>query len=136
MNFAARSRLRSEETNVATILVVDDDPNSRLLLASLLKYAGHVVIEAENGAVGLDLANQHVPDLAIFDLSMPAVDGVTFARRIREVAALSRVKLALSTGTTLTEAMEDFLRLYRVGTVIPKPAEPEQILELIRNALA
>ena len=121
---------------MATILIVDDDPNNRLLLTSLLKYEHHMVLEAENGAAGLELAAQHVPDLAIVDLHMPVVDGVTFVRRIRDDPTLASIKIALSTGTTITAAIEDFLEVYRVETVIPKPAEPHEILERIRAALS
>lgn len=121
---------------MATILVIDDDPNNRLLLTSLLKYESHTVLEAENGAAGLELAAHHVPDLAIVDLYMPVIDGVTFVRRLRDNPALSSIKIAISTGTTMTAAIEDFLEVYRVEAVIPKPAEPQEILERIRAALS
>src|SRR5579875_2249 len=98
---------------MAKILVVDDDANNRLLLTSILKYELHTVLEAENGAVGLALA----------------------AQRVREDPALEHMKLALSTGTTVTAAIEDFLEVYRVEAIIPKPAEPQEILERIRVAL-
>ena len=120
---------------MATILVVDDDPNNRLLLTSLLKYESHTVLEAENGESGLKLAEEHVPDLAIVDLNMPVIDGVTFVRRIRDNPMLTSIKIALSTGTMLTAAIEDFLEAYRVEAVIPKPAEPQEILERIRATL-
>lgn len=120
---------------MSTILVVDDDPNNRLLLASLLKYAAHTVLQAENGADGLELAAQHVPDLAIVDLCMPVVDGVTFVRRLRDDPALASVKIAISTGTMMTAAIEDFLETYRVEAIIPKPSEPQEILERVRTAL-
>lgn len=121
---------------MATVLIVDDDAANRLLLASILKYERHTVLEAENGERGLELAVRHIPDLAIFDLNMPVVDGITFARRVRENQNLSEMKLALSTGTMLTAAMEDFLELHRVRTVIPKPAEASEIIALIRAALS
>jgi CheY-like chemotaxis protein len=120
---------------MAKILVVDDDANNRLLLSSILKYELHTVLEAENGAVGLALASQHVPDLAIVDLHMPVIDGVTFVRRVRDDPALEHMKLALSTGTTMTSAIEDFMEVYRVEAIIPKPAEPQEILERVRVAL-
>jgi len=121
---------------MAIVLVVDDDSANRMLLTSILKYEQHTVLEAENGEVGLALAASRRPDLAIVDLYMPIVDGVTFVRRVRENPELDAMKLALSTGTSLTAAMEDFLKLYRVETVIPKPSEAAQIIELVRSALS
>lgn len=121
---------------MATILIVDDDPSNRLLLTSILKYQQHTVLEAEDGGVGLELAAEHVPDLAIVDLHMPVVDGVTFVRRIRDNPTLASIRIAVSTGTTITAAIEDFLELYRVEAVIPKPAEPQEIMERVRAALS
>ena len=120
---------------MATILVIDDDSNNRLLLKSILSYDQHTVLEAANGAEGLDHVAQHLPDLVIVDLNMPEVDGVTFVRTVRSNAALDRVEIALYTGTTMTSAIEDFLDLYRVKIVIMKPSEPADVLRLVREAL-
>jgi len=121
---------------MATVLIVDDDANNRLLLVSILRHERHTALEAENGVRGLELAAAHLPDLVIVDLYMPGVDGVTFIRRVRENPSLSELRIALSTGTVIDAAMEDFLQLYRVNVVIPKPAEPQEILDVIRAALA
>lgn len=120
---------------MAKILVVDDDPNNRLLLKSILGYDEHVVIEAETGAIGLQRVAQHVPDLVIVDLYMPDVDGVTFVRTLRGNPSFAAIEIALYTGTALTAAIETFLELYRVRTVIPKPSEPEEVLQRVREAL-
>jgi CheY-like chemotaxis protein len=120
---------------MSKVLVVDDDANNRLLLSALLKHDHHTVIEATNGAQGLASVAEQIPDLVIVDLNMPEIDGVTFVRRVRENSDFRHVKIALSTGTSMTDAMQDFLDLYDVKTVIPKPSEPEQILRLIRSLL-
>lgn len=120
---------------MSKVLVVDDDVNNRLLLSMLLKHDHHTVIEATNGAEGLASVAEHTPDLVIVDLNMPEIDGVTFVRRVRENADFQHLLIALSTGTPVTDAMQDFLDLYGVGTVIPKPSEPEDILRLIRSLL-
>ncbi|HTX02208.1 MAG TPA: response regulator [Candidatus Acidoferrales bacterium] len=120
---------------MATILVIDDDPNNRLLLKSILSYDQHKVLEATNGAEGLDSVERHSPDLVIVDLNMPGIDGVTFVKTIRSKAALDHLEIALYTGTTMTSAIEDFLELYRVNTVIIKPSEPQDVLRLVRAAL-
>ena len=120
---------------MAKILVVDDDPNNRLLLKSILSYDRHTVVEADSGAAGLARVAEEMPDLVIVDLNMPNVDGVTFVRTLRGNPAHDAVKIALYTGTMLTAAIEDFLALYRVRTVIPKPSEPDDVLRLVRGAL-
>lgn len=120
---------------MATILVVDDDANNRLLVKSILTYDGHTVLEANDGAEALDRLGREVPNLVIVDLNMPRVDGVTFVRTVRSNPAFDGVEIALYTGTALTAAIEDFLDLYRVKTVIRKPSEPEEVLRLVRAAL-
>lgn len=69
--------------NAPTILVVDDDDAIRGLLRLVLEDEGYEVVEAENGAVGLEAASHHHPDLIVLDLAMPVMDGRTFFERIR-----------------------------------------------------
>lgn len=61
---------------MATILIVDDEYDILFLLRMMLETAGHTVVEAENGAVAIELMSQGAhPDLVITDLMMPVMDG-------------------------------------------------------------
>ena len=120
---------------MAKILVVDDDHNNRLLLKTVLSHDKHIVFEAQSATEGLRLIAEHGPDLLVVDLRMPDIDGVTFVRNLRADPAHAKLEIALYTGTELTAALEDFLQLHRVKTVIPKPSEPEEILRRVRAAL-
>jgi len=65
------------------ILVAEDETIIRLDLVEMLTEAGYEVIaKAENGAVAVELAKQHKPDLAILDVKMPEMDGITAAEQI------------------------------------------------------
>ena len=65
------------------ILVAEDETIIRLDLVEMLTEAGYEVIaQAENGAVAVELAKQHNPDLAILDVKMPEMDGITAAEQI------------------------------------------------------
>jgi response regulator NasT len=65
------------------ILVAEDETIIRLDLVEMLIEAGYEVIaQAENGAVAVELAKQHKPDLAILDVKMPEMDGITAAEQI------------------------------------------------------
>jgi response regulator NasT len=69
------------------ILVAEDETIIRLDLVEMLTEAGYeVVAQAENGAVAIELAKLHKPDLAILDVKMPEVDGITAAQEIISVA--------------------------------------------------
>lgn len=68
------------------ILVVDDDAHIRQVLRFSLEQAGYEVVEAENGAVGLERFGAVNPDLVILDVMMPEMDGTEVCRQIRRVS--------------------------------------------------
>jgi CheY-like chemotaxis protein len=72
-----------EEERAVTILVVDDEPEYRLMLKSVLNIEGHEVITAENGAEGLKTLRTSDVDLVISDVYMPVMDGPRFHRAVR-----------------------------------------------------
>ena len=69
------------------ILVAEDETIIRLDLVEMLTEAGYEVIaQAENGAVAIELVKSHKPDLAILDVKMPEVDGITAAEQIISIS--------------------------------------------------
>ena len=66
-----------------TILCVDDEPTQLMLLRLALTRAGHQVLEASDGHMGIQMAHEHLPALVIMDLMMPGMDGATAVERIR-----------------------------------------------------
>ncbi|MGC1379438.1 MAG: response regulator [Candidatus Baltobacteraceae bacterium] len=120
---------------MASVLVVDDDDATRLLVRTLLAHAGHTVFEARNGAEGVALAVAHRPELILFDLSMPVMSGAEFARAIRAEPQTHACTLALYTATPMHAALRDFMEIYRVGAAIPKPSEPIELLQSVERAL-
>jgi len=69
------------------ILVAEDETIIRLDLVEMLTEAGYeVVAQAENGAVAVELARLHNPDLAILDVKMPEMDGITAAEQVILIA--------------------------------------------------
>ena len=61
-----------------SVLVVDDDPDSRTLLELALSLEGYVVRSAADGAAGLDSARLFRPDVILLDLAIPIMDGFAF----------------------------------------------------------
>ena len=71
------------------ILVAEDEAIIRLDLVEMLKEAGYqVVAEATNGLEAIELATVHRPDIAILDVKMPEMDGITAAEQIIEISAV------------------------------------------------
>jgi response regulator NasT len=70
-------------TQKVRILVAEDEALIRMDLVEMLQGAGYeVVAEATNGQEAIDLANEHKPDLAILDVKMPVLDGISAAEKI------------------------------------------------------
>ncbi len=66
-----------------TILIVDDDPHIRALLAFAFGKAGLDTIEAADGEGAIDSVQSHAPDLVVLDINMPRMDGLEVCRRLR-----------------------------------------------------
>jgi len=65
------------------ILIVDDDPHIRQLLAFALEKAGFVTCEASDGEAAMAVAAEAAPDLVVLDINMPRMDGLEVCRRLR-----------------------------------------------------
>ena len=68
---------------MARVMVIDDDRIQRAVAAQALKSAGHEVLEAVDGAQGLDKARAEFPDLIICDVVMPGMNGFEFVQALR-----------------------------------------------------
>jgi len=73
------------ETIEPRIAVVDDEPNIRALLELTLGHQGYAVRSASDGAAGLDLVREWLPDLVVLDVMMPKIDGIALLPMLRRV---------------------------------------------------
>ena len=80
------------------ILLADDNPDALESLATVLRLRGHEVFSAPNGALALETAVRHMPDVALLDIGMPLLDGYEVARRIRAQEWGKAVTLVALTG--------------------------------------
>lgn len=67
---------------MATILIVEDSPNHRLLIQMELEDDGHCVIAVENGREAMVIVREIAPDLVVLDLRLPGMDGIDLMCRI------------------------------------------------------
>ncbi len=84
---------------MTTILIVDDDPNNQRILSYTLRKAGYTVLVASNGEVGLEILRQTTVELAILDISMPVMDGISLLRLIRADQRLSSLPVIILTAS-------------------------------------
>ncbi|HXZ01297.1 MAG TPA: response regulator [Stellaceae bacterium] len=120
---------------MATILVIDDDEAMRRLILRVLKPTGHTLLEAQDGAHGLQVLARHDADLVITDLLMPRKEGIA---TMREIQALKpKVKfLAISAGGELRSPK--FLEVAKVmgaHETLAKPFRPQALREAVERLL-
>ncbi len=75
------------------ILIAEDEKDLRMLLADQLSSVGYTVIGAENGAEALRLYDKEKPDMAILDIMMPVMDGLSVLAKIRETSEMPIILL-------------------------------------------
>jgi CheY-like chemotaxis protein len=115
-------------------IVVDDDPQVRLLHAEVLRRGGMKVFEATSASEALSLA-QTLPllDFVVTDLSMPDVDGVELCRQLSRLSMAGTLKIVVVSGDTKTQG--DDATAAGCDVVLAKPCSPALLLATIRQLL-
>lgn len=116
------------------ILVVDDNPDMRLMLALLLKPAGYDVVVARNGREALDVQRRRPVDVVITDLFMPEADGLETVERFR--ADYPELPLIVVSGGPRGGAKTDYLSVARelgARVTLRKPFSAEELFAALRE---
>jgi DNA-binding NarL/FixJ family response regulator len=114
----------------ATILVVDDAPDSLRFLTDTLEAEGYAVRIALNGETALASLAEELPDLVLMDAMMPGMDGFETTRRIKADPALALVPVIFMTGLTDTQNVVDGLAAGGVDYVKKPIVLPELLARL------
>jgi two-component system chemotaxis response regulator CheY len=119
---------------MANVLTVDDSVSLRKLVANTLASAGHQVAEASNGAEALDVIKTRTFNLIISDINMPVMDGLTFIKHVRVLAAYKFTPILVLT-TEMDPAKKKVAKESGATGWLVKPFDPEQLLNTIRKVL-
>jgi len=116
----------------AKLLVVEDEPNIRELLATSLRFAGFEVHVAADGASALKQAATHQPDLVVLDVMLPDMDGFTVTRKLRDSGRVLPIVFV-----TARDSVEDKIKGLTVGgdDYVTKPFSLEEVIARIRAVL-
>jgi two-component system nitrogen regulation response regulator NtrX len=117
---------------MADILVVDDEPNIRRMLASLLVAEGHAAAQAGSGEDALLMLQDHAYDVVLLDLALPGADGVEILHEIRN--RWPGIPVIMMSGRA---TLADAVRATKIGAFhfIEKPLSPESVLLTIGSAV-
>ena len=132
-------RLRAAENHMSCqmatsrILIVDDEPDIRELIADILGDEGYEVIGAADAATARELRRSSAPDLILLDVWMPGTDGISLLREWRDAAALDCPVVMISGHGSVETAVE----ATRLGAYdfIEKPVSMAKLLVTVGNAL-
>ena len=118
----------------ATILLVEDFDDTRLMMKMWLTKHGYRVLEAETGEEGVELAQKERPDLIIMDMMMPGMNGLDATQLIRQDRALRQTPIvavsAYGADEYRTIALEAGCNEY-----VSTPFEPGSLADLIRTLI-
>ncbi len=115
-----------------TVLLIDDSPFARQMIAKILTAQGNEVLEAMNGQEGIEKAEQYRPDCIVLDLLMPEVSGFGVLRALKE-KDLMIPTIVLSADIQETTQAE----CLKLGAVafLEKPLEEGKLLEAVHGVL-
>ncbi len=123
------------DATLQTLLLVDDDPNIRMLAGHGLKRAGYRVQEASSGSEALELFDSVRPDLMLIDVAMPGLNGFETVTAIRQRPDGAMIPLVMLTGS---DDHESVTTAFEVGATdfIIKPINLPLLVQRVRYALA
>lgn len=116
------------------ILIVDDNPDVRLALSTLLEDEGYEVAEASDGDLGLDAARERKPDLILLDLMMPRMDGFETLKELKKDETLADIPVVVLTARRGTEDMA-LARALGATNYLNKPWSEGSLESAVESAL-
>ncbi|MFW5691725.1 MAG: response regulator [Chloroflexota bacterium] len=119
---------------MADIVVIEDNEQNARMVAKLLRHAGHRVLVAEDGEMGLTMVFEESPALILIDLGLPDIDGQTVIALIHQQGTLQHVPIIAFTAWPEDTAHE-IARAYGCNGVITKPINTRTFVQQIEGYL-
>ena len=117
------------------VLIVDDEPNVRLVLGTALSSVGYEVVDAEDGAKAIEVLTSSGPgfDLVLLDLQMPKADGMEVLFRLREAGNPVPVVILTAHGS-----IPEAVTAMKLGAIdfLTKPITPEALRRVVAEVIA
>ena len=117
-----------------TILFVDDNPVDRTLISRLLSKYDFDVILAEDGPVGLRMAQEHKLDLILLDILLPGISGIELCKKFKKNTVTQDIPIIFYTSIDTPKHLIDYTS-YGARDYIQKTTPPEELVASIRAIL-
>ena len=115
------------------ILIVEDDPDIRIMMEYILKDEYDLVL-SEDGRSGIDKALEEKPDVILLDIYMPGISGFEVCKAVRDNPEISSTPIIILTAGALKEEITNGYAL-GANDYIFKPFDPEELIERIEKLL-
>jgi len=116
------------------ILIIEDDEVIRSIIIEFLELKDFNIISAEDGCIGVYLAQELQPDLILCDINMPNLDGYGVLEKVRGNLSTAKIPLIFLTAEAGSECRDRALQL-GANDYLTKPAHISKLLEAITNQL-
>jgi DNA-binding response OmpR family regulator len=117
------------------IVIAEDEPDIRDLIAFTLRFAGFEVVAGSNGQEGYDLTKSEHPDLAMFDVRMPKMTGYEACQKIKADPEISHIPVIFLSAKGQENEIEQGIAA-GADEYLLKPFAPDQLTERIKAILA
>ena len=121
------------QKDLISILIVEDEPNARILMGRIAERHSNKIYYAQNGLEGVELFLRHQPDIIITDIKMPAMDGLTMIQQIED-SEQKRPVIILATAYSEAEYFIKAIEL-KVDHLLIKPIEADMLNEKIEKSV-
>ncbi|MFO7682403.1 MAG: response regulator [Chloroflexota bacterium] len=124
----------SNTENQDRVLIVDDSPENRLLLTSQLSMEGYHIIQARNGYEGLQMAQEHDPDIIVLDVMMPDINGFDVCKQLKENPVTHLIPVIM---VTALREIKHRIEGIEVGAdeFLSRPHNREELLVRVRTLI-
>ena len=122
-------------TEKKIILFVDDNPVDRTLISRLLSKHEFDVLLAEDGAIGLSMAQKEKPDLIVLDILLPHISGIELCKELKKNPATRDIPIIFYTSMDTPKHLMDYAS-YGVRDYIQKNMPPIELIASIRSILS
>jgi CheY-like chemotaxis protein len=129
------SALDADPDERHTVLVVENDEQSRRLIEQILAFSEYACLSAANGVEALDIVDHARVDLVLMDLSMPALDGFQTVERMRERPGYANTPIVAVSGHA-ESAQRDLALRAGFTEYLCKPFRPKELVQLIDRLLS
>jgi two-component system, cell cycle response regulator DivK len=119
---------------MATVLVIEDNPQNLKLAHVVLHKAGHTVLTTDNAQAGLRLASEQHPDVILMDVQMPGMDGLTATQHLRGNPQTADIKIVALTALAMKG---DAQRILAAGfdAYLAKPFRYQDLMDIVTRSL-